>query len=162
MNAFDVPCPTCGAQAGALCLSADILEGVKEIKGGHKKRRQAALQQAVTLLSQHRRSPEFPDRLDFRAYGGVVEPIDKTSPMWHMLKRVQPLMKTWPSSFTGQLVELITRMQALDELRAQGAQEDVLQADKDALRTLTLAFLEEHYPENKDKYDTLLTIMGVL
>ena len=42
MSVFDVPCPACGAQAGALCLSADILEGVKEIKGGHKARREAA------------------------------------------------------------------------------------------------------------------------
>lgn len=166
LDYLSVECPECGSKPGVVCFSTDVVAGFGRVEEGHKERHDAAawayLHSANPPQILSLDQPPIPARFDFRAYGGVAEVVDKTFPVWHMLKRVQPMMKTWPRTFTSQLVKLITKMQALDELRAQGAQEEVLRADKDALRALTLAFLEKYYPEYSDKYDTVLTIMGVM
>ena len=138
MNVFDIPCPTCGAQAGALCLSADILEGVKEIKGGHKARRKAAFQ----LVLHRPKNYSSPESFDFSPYGSPVQTIDKTSAAWHLIKRVGVVMSSQDPQLNSALVDIAQRTLALDELRAQGAREDVLEVDKAALRERVTALGE--------------------
>ena len=82
------------------------------------------------------RPSKFPDEINFSAYGGVVETVDKTHAVWHMLKRTSSVMPALKPGLASTLSDILKRVQALDELRAQGASEEVLNADKATLRAL--------------------------
>jgi len=151
MTPLDFTCPTCGAGPTDPCVS----EKTGKIVRPHLKR-------AVLAFPRTRsnKPPPLPESLFFRYYGGPTQEIDKTSPLWHTLERLGRVMASWSPAFTSEAVDLIKRMEALDEMRARGDSD--LTVEQAELYRRIHVFCSVHYPHLFDLPKTLCVLMGAV
>lgn len=136
VDALCVKCPTCGAGVAKLCEKPNV--------GGfcpvHKTRIKAAFQ--AKLRDAKPQGYAMPNTIRFQPYGSAIQSIDKTSAAWHLIARANSVLSTLDPQVVSASTDIIQRALALDELRAQGANEEILSADKEALRECVTALGE--------------------